>query len=104
MSGYRFNRVRNATLKSLAYHPPPTPFVPHCPLTGCPQQAWESDRARREVNGQPAPRFRVSRVTSRLSARPRRSHVEDNQTEEEQHDDTSDPSTGNRQNRLPGRL
>src|SRR5271165_2228772 len=36
------------------------------PLSGCPQQPWDSDRARREVNGQPAPRFRVSRVTSRL--------------------------------------
>ena len=49
MSGYRFNRVRNATLKSFAYYPPPTPFVPHCPLTSCPQQAWESDRSRRRV-------------------------------------------------------
>ena len=36
------------------------------PLCGCPQQACESDRPRREVNGQPAPKFRVSRVTSRL--------------------------------------
>ncbi len=36
------------------------------PLSGRPQQSWDSDRARREVNGQPAPRVRVSRVTSRL--------------------------------------
>jgi len=39
---------------------------PTAPLSGCSQQSWDSDRARREVNGQPAPRFRVSRVTSRL--------------------------------------
>ena len=65
MSGYGFNRVRNDTLKSLVCAPP-APFLPHCPLTSCPQQAWESDRARREVNGQPAPKFRVGRVTSRL--------------------------------------
>ena len=36
------------------------------PLSGCPQPAWDSDRARREVNGRPAPRNRVGRVTSRL--------------------------------------
>jgi hypothetical protein len=42
------------------------PPVRHRPLSGCPQQSWDSDRARQEVNGRPAPRFRVSRVTSRL--------------------------------------
>src|ERR1017187_2679097 len=39
---------------------------PIAPLSGCAQQSWEPDRARRPVNGHPAPRFRVTRVTSRL--------------------------------------
>jgi hypothetical protein len=65
MSGYSFNSVRTAAAllnRPTTVRRPPQPTL----LSGCPQQAWESDRARREVNGRPAPKLRVSRVTSRL--------------------------------------